>query len=72
MLVTSVFSVSKLIAWCHSMSSLDLATRFKIGIYLFNRRKRFSKSNIYNTSLSELSTDNKHIKVPQNRLLCII
>ena len=35
------------------MSSIEMATRFKIGMYLLNREKgylRFSKINICNTS----------------------
>jgi len=40
-LVTIVFSVSKLILWCLNMSSIDLATRFKIGMHLLYREKRY-------------------------------
>ena len=40
-LVTNVFRISKLIFWYLSMSSINLAIRFKHGLYLFNR---------YNTS----------------------
>ena len=52
-LVTKVFSVSKLSLWYLYMSSIDLATRFRIGMSLLNMEKRyerFSEINIYNTS----------------------
>jgi len=40
-LVTNVLSVSKLIVWYLNMSSIDLSTRCKIGMYLLNREKRY-------------------------------
>ena len=40
-LVINVLSVSKLILWYHTMSTIDLANRFKIRIYLLNREKRY-------------------------------
>jgi len=45
-LVTNVFSVSTVILWYLNMSSIDLATRFKIRMYLLNREKRFYERNI--------------------------
>jgi len=36
---TNVFSVSKLILWYLIMSSIDVATQFKIEMYLLNREK---------------------------------
>jgi len=49
------------------MSSIYLATRFKIGMYLFN-----SKLTDTIQVLNELPTDKIHvdIKVSQDRLLC--
>jgi len=55
------------------MSSIDLATTFNIGMYLFNREKRlnaFPSSTYKMQALNELPTDIRHIKVPQDRLLC--
>ena len=37
----NVFTVSNYILWYLNMSSIDLATRFKIGMYLFNRENRY-------------------------------
>ena len=51
-LVTNVFSVSKLILWYLNMSSVDLATRFNIGMCLLNKEMRylsFFEINRYNT-----------------------
>ena len=56
-LVTNVFRVSKLIFRYLSMSSIDLAIRFKHGLYLFNR---------YNTSFKWIANRKKNIKVPQD------
>jgi len=39
-LVNNVLSVSKLILWYINMSSIDLATRFKIGMYLLKKETR--------------------------------
>jgi len=55
------------------MSSIDLASRFKIGMYLLNREKRwhaFPRSTDLIKVLNKLPTDKRHIKVPQDRLLC--
>ena len=38
-LVTNIFRVSNFILWYPNMSSIDLATHFKIGIYLLNKEK---------------------------------
>jgi len=38
--VTNVFSVSKPSLQYPKITSIDLATRFKIGMYLLNREKR--------------------------------
>jgi len=68
----NVFSVSKHILWYPSMSSINLATRFKIGMYLLNREKRcnaFPRSTNIIVQ-NQLPTDKRHIKVPQDRLLC--
>jgi len=47
-LVTNVFSVSKGISWYLDISSVDLAARFKTGMYLLNREKRsFSEINSF-------------------------
>jgi len=47
------------------MSSIDLATRFKIGMYMLNRENRFRDEQIYHKILNELPTDKRHFKVPQ-------
>ena len=60
------------------MSPIDLATRFKIGMYLLYREKclrAFPRSTDIIQVLNELPTEKRHtlykcIKVPQNRLLC--
>ena len=69
-----MFNVSIFVLWYlnNIMSSIDLATRLKNGMYLLNRQKRcnaFSKST---DRSSKLPTDNRHnfIKVPQDRLSC--
>ena len=72
-LVTNVFSVSKLILWHPNkiMSSIDLATRFKIGMNLLNSEiSVFNKSvtNAFPRStdiiqvVNELPTDKRHIR----------
>jgi len=50
------------------MSTIDLATRFKIGMYLLNREKRnvFPRSTDIIQVLNELPTDKRHVKVPQD------
>jgi len=68
-LVSYVFSVSKLILWYLNMSTIDLATWFKIGMYLLDREKRlnvFPRSTNIIQVLNELLTDKRHIKVSQN------
>ena len=68
-LVSYVFSVSKLILWYLNMSTIDLATSFKIGMYLLGREKRlnaFPRSTNIIQVLNELPTDKRHIKVSQN------
>jgi len=65
-LVTNVFSVSKLILWYLNMSSIDLATRFKIGKYLLKREKRykaFQRSTYIMQVLNELPTDKRYHKI---------
>jgi len=55
------------------MSSMYLATQFKIGMYLLNRKKRcnaFPRSTDIIQVSDELPTDKIHFKVPQDRLLC--
>ena len=55
------------------MSSIDLATRFKIGMYLLNREtryQRFARSTHIIHVLNELPTNKILIKVSQDRLLC--
>ena len=55
------------------MSSMDLTTQFKIGMYLLYREKRwntFLRSTDIIQVLNELPTDKRHIKEPQDRLLC--
>jgi len=66
-LVTNIFSVSKLILWYLNMSSIDLATRFRIGMYLLNREKHckaFPRSIDIIQVFNLLPTDQRHIKVP--------
>ena len=66
-LVTNIFSVSKLFLWYLNMSSIDLATRFRIGMYLLNREnhcKAFPRSIDIIQVLNLLPTDQRHIKVP--------
>jgi len=55
------------------MSSIDLATRFKIEMYMLNREKRLRSTDMIPV-LNELPTDKRHnfMKVPQYRLLCPI
>jgi len=67
--VTNVFSVSKLIVWYLNMSCIYLATRHKIGMYLLYREKRCNAF-LISTDILVLVTDKRHIKLPQNRLLC--
>ena len=58
-LVTNIFSVSKLILLYFNMSSIDLATRFKIGMYLLHREKHcnaFMKSTDIIPVLNKLPT----------------
>ena len=72
-LVTNVSCVSKLTLWYLNMFSIDLVTRFKIGMYLLNWKKHlnaFPRSTDIIQVLNELVTDKRHIKVPQDRLLC--
>jgi len=55
------------------MSSIDLATQFKIRMYLLNRESvtyAFPRSTDIKQVLNELPTDKRHIKVPQDRLIC--
>jgi len=56
------------------MYAIDLATGFKIGMYLLNRESvtnAFSRpTDILIQVLNELQTDKRHIKVLQDRLLC--
>jgi len=55
------------------MSSIDLATLFKIGMYLLNSEKRlnaFPRSTYIKLVLNELPTNKRHIKILQDRLLC--
>ena len=62
-LVTNVFSVSKLILLDLNMSSIDLTTRFKIGMYMLNREMRcnvFLRSTDIIPVLNELPTDKRH------------
>jgi len=40
-LVTNIFCVSKLILWYPNLSSINMATRFKIGMYLMDKEKRY-------------------------------
>jgi len=59
--------------WYLYMSSIDLATRFKIGMYLLYRKSvtyAFPRSADIIQVLNELPTDKGHIKVPQDILLC--
>jgi len=54
------------------MSSIDLETRFKIGMYLLNREKRcnaFPRSTYIIQVWNKLPTDKRHIKVQKDRLL---
>jgi len=54
---------------CGNMSSIDLATRFKIGMYLLNREKcckAFPRSTDIKRDFKKLPTDERHIKVPQD------
>ena len=71
-LVTNVFSVSKLILWYLYKSSIDLATRFTIGMHLLNREKRYAFSRLTDIIqvFNSLPTDKIYIKVRQDRLLC--
>ena len=65
-LVSYVFSVSKLILWYLNMSTIDLATWFKIGMYLLDREKRlnvFPRSTNIIQVLNELPTDKRHIGI---------
>ena len=59
-LVTNIFSVSKLIWWYLNMSFIDLATQFKIGMYLLNRQKLYQ-------CFSEINRYNKSFKLIANR-----
>jgi len=55
------------------MSSINLATQFNIGMYVLNGENhywRFSESTDIIQVLNELPTNERHIKVPQDRLLC--
>ena len=52
------------------MSSINLTTRFKNGMYLLNREKRYSTDIMQ--ILNKLPTDKRQIKVPQDRLVCPI
>jgi len=55
------------------MSSINLATRFKIGIFLLNREKvtnAFPRSTYVIPVLNELPTDKRRTYVPQDRQLC--
>jgi len=60
-LVSYVFSVSKLILWYLNMSTIDLATWFKIGMYLLDREKRL---NAFLRSTNKIQVLNEWI-VPQ-------
>jgi len=57
------------------MSSIDLATRINIRMYLLDREKgcnafpRSTDQQIIQV-LNELPTDKRHVKVPQDGLLC--
>ena len=64
-LVTNVFSVSKLILMYLNtcLSSIDLTTPFKIGRYMLNMEMRsyaFLRSTDIIQVLNELPTDKKH------------
>jgi len=64
-LVTNVFGVSKLILWYLNMSSIDLATRFKTGMYLtLFRDHEFTRSQVLNVLPKDIL-----IKVPQDILI---
>jgi len=55
------------------MSYIELTTRFQIAMYLLNREKRLNavpRSTDIIQVLNELTTDKRHIRVPQGRLLC--
>ena len=55
------------------MSSIDLATRFKIRMYLLNWKSvtnAFPRWKDIKQVLNELPTNKRPIKVPQDRLLC--
>ena len=68
-LVTNVFTVSKLSMWYLNMTSIDLATWFKIGMYLLDGSKpckAFPRSTDIIQVLNELPADRRHIKVPQD------
>ena len=54
------------------MSSIDLATWFKIEMYMLNRGMRctaFLRSTDILQVFNELLTDKRHFKAPQDRLL---
>jgi len=56
-----------------NLSSINLETRHKTGKYLWNREnvtKVFPRSSYRIQVLNEFPTDKRHIKVPQDRLLC--
>ena len=56
-----------------NMSYIELTTRFQIAMYLLNREKRLNavpRSTDIIQVLNEMTTDKRHIKVPQCRLLC--
>jgi len=71
-LVTNVFSYQNLFCGTN-LSSINLETRYKTGKYLWNREnvtKVFPRSSYRIQVLNEFPTDKRHIKVPQDRLLC--
>jgi len=59
----------KTFLWYFNMSSIDLASRFKMVIYLLNREKRcnaFPRSTDKIQVLNELPTNIRHIKETQD------
>jgi len=57
------------------MSCIDLATQFKIGMYLLNSEKRlnaFPRSTDIIKVLNELPTDKRHIKLRYHKIDCLL
>ena len=64
------FCVRKLIVWYLNISSIDLATRYKIGMYLLSVTEAFPRSTDIIQFVNELPTDKINIRVPQDELMC--